>query len=150
MVSGNFLIGDGLSIKGFKKYVQPLLKDKGYSVQDILIIDNDSQSNILVSIIGKGDLEKEINDVLVKSGEIMEKDLVQRQPLVAYQHQVSGFDESIAKGRYETIGIYAINDGASQLFPSIAQKYLLETADKKAYEVAQEIKSLLEKKLSDL
>ena len=78
----------------------------------------------------------------------------------AYDHQISRFshhekkegkeDVPVHKGIYETIGVYQDDNTASQLFPSIAQKYLLRTVETQANEVIQTVKSLLNTKMSDL
>lgn len=168
MTSGNFLIGSDLSLEGFGQYVQPILEERGYSVQDKLSIPYAGhQRTILASVVGGGDLEKGINDVLVQSGQVIdEKEAERRQQpgssrnLIAWKHQVSEFshwerkegeeDVRVDKGQYETIGTYQTDNTASQLFPSIAQEYLLKGVKVKAGEVVQQVKSLLGKRLSDL
>lgn len=155
MASGNFLIGNDLSIEGFNQYVQPLFEERGYSVQDKLAIPEENyQKRILASVVGEGDLEAEINDMLVESGKIIDKAEAERRQRIggipnpiALEHQVSVIshwetregeeDVRVDKGKYETIGIYHSDDTASQLFPSIAQEYLLKYLEVKADEVVQ-------------
>jgi len=170
MASGNFLIGKDLSLEVFKQYVQPILEKRGYSVQDKLsVLDPASscQRIILVSIVGEGDLEKGINDLLIESGKVIEKSDAEigeqdgnSSNSIAFKYQVSKFshwvmnkgkkDVRVDKGQYETRGIYQSDDVASQLFPLIAQEYLLEGLEAKAEGVIEQIKSLLGEKLSDL
>lgn len=167
MVSGNFLVGDCLSFEGFEEYVLPILKDKRYLVQDrLIVLYENHKKSILVSVVGRGDLEKSINDSLVESGIVIEEEAKIKQPHgisqnpIAWRHEVSEFshvekkkgkkDVSIFKGKYTTIGIYTADNTASELFPSIAQGYLLRDLEVKSEEVVNEIRRLLGKKLSDL
>ena len=166
MASGNFVIGESLSLEGFDKYVIPALKERDYFVQDKLVVFESDFSGkaILVSIVGKGKLEQVINDTLVETGKVIEKAEDERrkhgekQP-IAWQHEVSGFSHNekqgektipIYAGRFQTIGLYKADDTASQLFPAIAQKYLLKEIEKKAEEVSEQVKSLMNKRLSEL
>ena len=155
MASGNFLIGKDLSLKGFDKYVEPLFKKKGYSVQDRLNVSHDQDKAILISVSGEGDLEKGISDALVKSGEIMDAEMKELgfDKMISYNHQVSQFShwegkvgtgKKIVLGIYKTIGVYKEDDAASKLFPSIAQKYLLDGLEDRIEEVAQKAKNLRE------
>ena len=53
MGSGNFLVGKGLSLKGFSRYIEPLLKEKGCKVTDILYIGQRNihkEEGVLISI----------------------------------------------------------------------------------------------------
>jgi hypothetical protein len=162
MASGNFLIGNDLSLRGFNQYVQSFLEKKGYSVEDKLSVPyQTNRKSILISVVGKKDLETELDKMLVEIGKIIDKtEISSKKPKkledhypVARKHQVSFShlekkegqeDISVEKGLYETIGIYQDNNTASQLFPSIAQKYLLDGIEQKAEEVVEEIKSLLD------
>ncbi|MBU1199697.1 MAG: hypothetical protein KKF46_03190 [Nanoarchaeota archaeon] len=168
MASGNFLIGERLSLEGFKEYVQPILKERGYSVKDRLATPYVIHEGcILASIVGEGDLEKGINDVLVESTKVIDKKESERRKQsmsmihpIAWSYQVSTFSHSegkegeervnIYKGQFQTIGIYQADETASQLFPLIAQEYLLEGVKEKADEVVQQIRDLLDTKVSDL
>jgi len=165
MVSGNFLIGDGLSLEGFKLYVQPLFEGRGYSIQDRLSVSvREGVSNnkkILTSVVGEGDLEKGINDCLVEAGNAVEAETKKKgfEGMSAYNHQISSFShhegegenrKRVNVGRYQTVGSYQADDTASQLFPAIAQEYLLKSVEAKADEVVNQVKSLLDQKLSDL
>ncbi len=167
MASGNFLIGNDLTFEGFSQYVLPIFEERGYSVQNKLAISYTShRKSILASVVGEGDLEKGINDILVESGKIIkgEAERIQQsgsdQNRIAWEHQVSGFshrereegkeDVCVHKGHYETIGTYQADDTASQLFPTIAQEYLLKNVKVEANKVVGQIKCLLGKRLSDL
>ncbi len=148
MVSGNFLIGRDLPLKGFDKYIQPLLEEKGYSVENKLSAMAGKNGTIITSIVGEGDLEKTIEETLFEVKKLIEKENEgkYRTEHIAFPHQIMYLD---GEG-HQTIGIYKDNKTASQLFPSIAQKYLLEELETQASEVSDTIKSLLGKKLSEL
>lgn len=160
MASGNFLIGKDLSLRGFDKYVEPLFKKKGYSVNDRLDVPYDQARAIIVSVSGEGDLEKGINDSLVKSGEVLDAEMKKFgfKDRIAYNHQVSQFShwegkvgtgKKIELGIYKTLGLYQEEGTASKLFSSLAQKYLVEGLEDKIEEVAEKAKNLLGKRLGD-
>jgi len=171
MVSGNFLIGKGLSLEGFNAFVQPVFEEKGYFVKDKLVIfPNTHYKKLLVSIKGDENLENSINTILIESGIIIGKAQARAIELnsqtsggeycpLAYSHEVSKFDHwekngekniCIDKGLYTTLGIYDSDDSASKLFPSIAQEYLLEILETKTEAIKTKIKNLLGSKLSEL
>ena len=50
---------------------------------------------------------------------------------------------------YVVIGVYRENSTASELFPSIAQAYLLDRLEPKISKISGQIRSLINKKLSD-
>ena len=163
MASGNFLIGDDLSVEGFGKYVLPVFEGKGYSVQDKLAVQrsDDNHKTVLVSVVGLGDLEKAIDGMLVEAGKIIDEDQRARgyDKTLAWKHQVSsthwvpeesGRNVPVETGKYETIGAYQANGTASQLFPSIAQGYLLEGLEAKADSIVEQIRNLLDQRLSDI
>ena len=166
MPSGNFLIGkEGLSLKGFDGYIEPLLKSKGYSVNDKLEVSGGgiSEGSILTSISGNGDLEWIVNDVLVEAHNMVNKEELERKipemvrtmrsfhipTSVKYVGSGEG-KVCVEKAEYTTIGIYQENETASQLFPSIAQRYLLDRVRIEVDRVSEKVKSLLGKKLREL
>lgn len=157
MASGNFLIGDDLSLEGFETYVHPILKEKGYLVTDKLDISIENlRESILTSISGEGDLEKMVNEVLLEAKIHIKKAEEERrkkgnEERIASENQVCGYAHEIGvpKGEYTMIGVYQDDTTASKLFPLIAQKYLLEDLKTISEEVVENIKSLLEKKLSE-
>lgn len=165
MASGNFLVGKDLPLEGFDKYILPLLEEKGYSVMDRISVGNKSNKSILVSVAGAGDLEKEINDALVRSRKIIETDeneLVKANfgfNQVAWSYQVSEFvawedknDKKVENyiGIYSVLGLYNDDSTASQLFMPIAQSYLLDDLGKKVDGIKNKIKNILGKRLSEI
>ncbi len=112
MASGNFLVGnDGLTIEGFDYAVLPLLQKAGYSVPDKY--ESLNRAFVLISLIGKEDLEKTLAGVL--NGEYRRlMDLTRKNGnphQVVHAHQLSD---------YKTIGVYSDDQTASKMFASIA------------------------------
>lgn len=176
MSSGNILIGENLSMDGFDTYVRPVLEREGYSVTDKLSVNyyppgkkTYATGGILISLIGNSaestDLEAEVSKMLVTAGEEIKRAEAERQsrvsgsPQIAYKFQVSQhshFEDKeegrvpVDKGQYDLIGVYQNDHTASQLFPSIAQGYLVEDVEFKAKEALEGVKALLDRKLSEL
>ncbi|MBI4174822.1 MAG: hypothetical protein HY517_04195 [Candidatus Aenigmarchaeota archaeon] len=157
MPSGIFLIGKNLSMEGFRDYVAPLFAEKGYAVNDrMAVYEKDSEDNaILIALIGD-DPEASVETVLVEAGNKIDaehgKKLVD-ESYTAYRYQVSEFSHwegsplegtKVFHGLYKTIGIYSANGAASELFPSVAQGYLLDHLKTRAEEVANDITELFE------
>ncbi|MBT4651654.1 hypothetical protein HOC13_03985 [Candidatus Woesearchaeota archaeon] len=172
MASGNFLIGQDLTLEGFDQYVQPLFEEHRYSVQDKIVVPYETHGkSILVSVVGEGDLEQAVSNALVESVGVINRteeenakqaaSKGQNGERIAWEHQVStishyerdeegGIVGRVEMGVYELIGVYNGDNTASELFPSIAQGYLLKNVEKQAQGVARQIKSLLSKRLSEL
>lgn len=172
MISGNFLIGEGLSSEGFNLYVEPFFEERGYHINNKLDVEyqdrNSQKKSILISIVGDGDLEKKINDILVELGEIIEKEYseqikqektpqqtINQFQIMKLDHLLPNEDSDqystrVYTGLIKTIGIYQTEDTASELFPMIAQNYLLDSVTIKHKKVAQEIKDFFRKKICDL
>ncbi|HIH17314.1 MAG TPA: hypothetical protein HA282_00095 [Nanoarchaeota archaeon] len=164
MASGNFFIGDGgISIDGFRKEIQPFFEDKGYSMPDVLFVDSrfGHKDSILVSISGAGDLESVVNGTLLElydkleeenKGKRFEEIAVQNCYLRKFSHydEIDKERKLVHRGEYQVIGIYQEDNTASQLFPALAQGYLLENVSLKLNKVEEEARELLDKKLSEL
>jgi len=167
MTSGNFLIGNNLSLEAFDQYILPRLEEKGYGIDAKIFVSrpHSQTEGILVSFIGPGNLETILSDTLVEVGEDFEK--AQRDGAVRtagpaqtclYRFNVSELshweregEEShqVRKGVFETLGIYANTATASTLFSGLAQGYILDAVQRKIERVHEELKELAEKKLSD-
>jgi len=168
MASGNYLIGENLSLEGFKEYVQPALQEQGYTVQDKIKVSTGNgfnENSLLVSIVGEDNIENKLNDLLVEVGEHVEKVYEESErPLedqIALKYQISGLGRPkivdgndrptrVEEGYFVVLGTYEGDDTASELFPTLAQKYLLKDVERNAEEVMRKVKGLLGKKLSDL
>lgn len=171
MASGNFLIGQSLSWGGFNAYVKPAFEDGGYAVSDVLPVEHRGTETLLVSIVGIGDLESTVNKTLIdvrKTVDEKEKArLRNKYPMradaeygdkIAWDHQIAGVDhyekqegakecEPVMKGHYIVLGLYSDGKTASQLFPVIAQKYLLQNVENAISKVGKEL-NFLAKRLS--
>lgn len=110
------------------------------------------------------ELETKINDLLVEASheidarelEIVQKAQIQRMETfpVAWAANVARTDYSQEppkkEGICETIGVYTQDDAASQMFPALAQQQIVKGLEKQAREVSQEIRKLLNRRLSEL
>ena len=156
MPSGTFLVGENLSMEGFRQYVEPTLQKRGYSVPDRLVISNKNWgTNLLISVVGAGDVERGINEGLVEAAEAINRvEGQKRHSQNVYSHQIAKTDYEdkggkripIPKGMYEVIGIYKSDKGASELFPTIAQEHLIEGVEAKARELGETIEDLFGKR----
>ena len=153
MASGNFLIGKGvhIAVNAFNEYVQPYLKKQGYEVKDKIQVphpDNEDYYTVLVSLTGKGDLEKKLNTMLCKvnknkaAGEAMK-----REDAPAYKEYLYAVVTHENKGQFRTIGVYDDDNTASQLFPTIAQEFLVKRAKRQVTELKGVLNSFLNRTL---
>ena len=147
--SGNFIIGENLSIEGFDRFVKPRLETLGYSTPDkieLYICKQPEDNILLVSISGMGDLEVNLHRALVQAGEDFEKEKPRdtQRTKISYLHEeeIDGKKVDIHKGIFHVLGMYQDISTASQLFPSIAQKYLLDNIRVKAEDIHGELDSL--------
>ncbi|MBW2969237.1 hypothetical protein KY314_03915 [Candidatus Woesearchaeota archaeon] len=165
MASGNFLIGDNISIEQFNNDIIPLLEEKGYSVNDKIKTNYDDRQLVknptLISIKGQGDLEKGINSTLIEFGEKRSKEERERglknNEIHSYQvytfshHEGTGKKQkSIHIGNFKTIGVYSKDETASELFSAIAQKYMIKEAENKAISAMKQIRRMLNTKVKDI
>ena len=147
MNSGNFLVGHDLKLAGFDEYVTPRLKKKGVAVTDRLSVSDGGASSVLVALSGKGDLVSILSGTLIAAaGEIGRLPIQEQIGGTASPHQLREYPQSGVeereKARFTTLGIYSDLKTASQLFPSIAQKYLAEEATEKVEEVTDQLEKI--------
>jgi len=153
MGSGNFLVGEGLTIKGFTHYVQPALQEIGLSVPDKLVVDHDDETKILTSIVGPGNLEEQLSKVLVEAGRKIEE--VERgkshEDSIVWKHHVSRTSHyegeapnkiPVDEGNFEMIGVYQEDQVATQQFSLLGQRYQLGGLQKLAEEVSDTLGNL--------
>ncbi|MFH1711053.1 MAG: hypothetical protein ABH840_01960 [Nanoarchaeota archaeon] len=149
MASGNFLVGEGLSLPGFNHYVLPLLESRKVSLIDIISFGKYSNENILVSLAGV-DLEKSIDESLVEAGKELER-LMKEHPETYQPHNNTKYRSYEHQLReYKVIGLYNDDKTAAMLFPGIAQKYLADVASKALEELKKQARGLLDTKLRNL
>ena len=160
MTSGNFLIGESLFLPAFSKWVLPVFEGVGYSVIDRVEVKPNYRevgvggSSLLVSIAGEGDLEKVVNELLIRTGDTIEtseelrKQGMHREVLdinvrgFSHHEEKNGEEVAVYRGKYKVIGIYKEFNTASQLFPTIAQKYLLQGVREEVEKISGKLKSL--------
>lgn len=145
MTSGNFLIGEGLSMEGFEEYAQPAFEEKGYSVADKLFVPfGVSQKAVLVSVSGEGDLEMGINEALSGVADSL-REIERKDGFGGNRSTASLYVE-----KFKTLGTYQADDTASSLFPALAQQYLLGIVDDKVKEVERHIRNFLGKQVKNI
>ena len=75
MASGNFVIGNDLSLESFNTCVQPVLKEKGWAGSDKLVVNQRFHTAILTSISGGGGLEDTVKSSLATVMENLEVEM---------------------------------------------------------------------------
>jgi len=155
MASGNFLIGNGLSYDGFREYVLPVFEKSGLTIPNSISIPSSYIGRVFTSIIGDKEegLDSVVNQLLVNCGLVLDNlHKESSSSLSVYSMHVMGLESGSRnnKGIYEVVGIYESDEMASELFPVIAQSYLIDVLGKKVGEVNEKIKRMLETKLGEL
>lgn len=80
----------------------------------------------------------------------MEKDKTDLDKRTAFNYQISGFDShGQAHGIYQVLGIYEKDQTASDLFPSLAQQYLLDYLELRSNQIKEKIRNLMEQRLKE-
>lgn len=156
MTSGNFLVGHNLSIRGFQSYVAPRLIERGFVVADMLSVQSEKNNQaILASIFGEGNLEKALDESLVQTGKQLEQERMNpTQPKpepIAYEFQVwgarwEGQGTAEAKrldfGIYKTLGLYSANNTATNLFPILANGYLVAKTEQEIEKLKERVRAI--------
>lgn len=136
MPSWNVLIGKDLFIVGFNERVEPVIVEKGFLVKDKIQVVQDDHKRVLTSIVGNEDLTV----ILPAALEDLYKKLEEENKKVfsppVWAHQVNN---------YGIIGHYSADETASQLFPLMAQKYLLAELDRPFDDIHKQIDDLAER-----
>ena len=133
MSSGNFIIGEGLSLEGFNIYIKPALEKYNSKVTDYLIFKNKDKSKLLISLSGgEGILERIVKISLDEAHKILEKEDKEkgavRENKIAWPYQIKNYKNGDLQEIYETIGVYSDDETASKVFQNLAIKYsLLDT-----------------------
>ena len=129
MSSGNFVIGEDLSLQGFNQYIRPNLEKYKSEITDFLVYSENNRKRILVSLIGNADpiaLEQTVKISLEESLPIIQKDFKEKNdignlpPLTSQAHQIKGFGKD--DWLFNTIGLYQDNETASKVFQNLAVK----------------------------
>ncbi len=122
MTSGNFIIGDDLSLEGFNHYIKPNLEKYQAKVIDFMIFNgrlNSGSSNkhLLVSLIGKNEsLDEVVKKSMKEAYPFIEKDQreIEFRNMTAQIYQIKYF---------ETLGLYQDDKTASKVYQNLAIKY---------------------------
>ena len=159
MGSGNFMVGEGLSLEAFRQYVVPALRNKGVDVADMCHCQA-----VLASLRGgcelaEGlDLEKALDQSLVEAASKAEADYTSARAQgtcnkTVWEHQF--MDKAYAypdglgtkpvitpHGKFKVIGLYTQDGAASEIFPSLALRYAAEDAQKELERLAEKAKNV--------
>jgi hypothetical protein len=164
MPSGIFAIGSGLSLEGFRTYVEPYFKDHGYEIMDRQYISPyESRDTILASVSGEGDLEQSINKMLVDLAPIIDEKESERIGIYGSDNDriaigaslVNGhYDHAQQKrvfsGRFDVLGLYRNTDTASDIFPIQAAQLLTNILEDKTRTVKEHLSRLLDTRLRQI
>ncbi len=122
MSSGNFEIGEGLSMEGFKEYIKPNLEKYKTQVTDMMSYADRAGEKILVSLIGDATpsaLENTVKISLDEAHKILQDKERTNEDKSAWTHQVKTYGGE----KFNTIGIYQNNETASKVFQNLAIEY---------------------------
>lgn len=163
MGSGNFIVGDGLSLEAFRQYVEPILSKKGIAVADI-----SPGQEFLISLTGKSNLEEALNQSLIEAASNAEAEYTAARKRgirgdehkKVWEHQFMGRDRSYpngpekasvitTRGKFTVIGVYAQDKAASGIFPSLALKYAAKDAQKELEKLAEKATDVFRKFVKD-
>jgi len=142
MPSAHYLVGqNGLPLAGFKKYIEPELVSRGCTVPDRLQVDPGlgDEGNILISLVGEGNLEEILEQSIEKAGVEAERDRVEaheqhsRATYISGGHQVKFYQE---------VGTYEDDQTATGLFKAVSLRFLIEAANEQISEVDKRLDEL--------
>ncbi len=152
MASGNFILGTHAKMEDFVNYVEPELKEKGCTVVGKSVFteyekrDQHTFTNnyIMVSIVGKEDLEEAVNDSLIEAGDKMQKlkDAGEEEhknlwpDSIRYRSSTAGKDP---EAYFKTVEIFPTADAAGRLFPDRIQAYLTLEREVKIAQIAEKL-----------
>jgi len=143
MASSHYLVGKGgLSLQGFKKYIEPELERQGCTVPDRILmnpsINTGDEGNILISLVGEESLEEKLKlsihqaESQVRAVESQK----QRQDMEVWPHHVNFYRE---------IGTYADDQTATDLFKTVSQGFLVQEVGRIVDEVDERLDDLSER-----
>lgn len=158
MVSGNYILGRNLSLDGFADYVEPHLADTGIEVPDRAVVPYktddyapERHQGILVSVTGDGELTSAVHSAVLRgvddiAAEDWDAETVEPHQLAA----VPDYEEPFVR----TLGTYADDSTASDVFGMYARQQLAEDVDyqiETAVQTAEErLEELLDTPISQL
>ena len=145
MSSGNFSVGEDLSLEGFREYVQPNLEKYKTQVTDVMEYSKKGSKRVLVSLIGDANpsaLEQTLKISLDEAKPVSQKYFEEcnknqhLERLTAWPHHL---------GNFKTIGIYQDNETASKVFQNLAIIYSAKNIEHILDDVTSKIKYFGEK-----
>lgn len=145
MSSGNFEIGEKLSMKGFNEYVKPNLEKYKIRLTDVMQYKDRKGEKILASLIGDANpssLETAVKLSLNEAHIILkEKEKSGEDKKSAWAHQVKTYEGEILN----TLGLYQDNETASKVFQNLAIEYSAKNISHILDETKNEVKNFGER-----
>ncbi len=147
MQSGIFWVGqESLSVDSFKKFVEPVIREYGYSVEGVSEL-NDEKGCLLVALSRQeGDLIKGLETALKKAGEKADE---HNEKLPEFSS-----DDDYAPSLYfidscSTLEIYPNSSEAAKSFGVVVRDYRLRRSEE-AYERLEQTEKRLKTSFGDL
>ena len=120
MTSGNFIIGNGLSLKGFNKYIKPNLEKYKTKITDLMIFNGNyfdfKGKHLFLSLTGNNEsLEEIVEKSLKEAYNSIEKDQRDKnyRNMLAWSHQLYESGQGLI---FETLGLYNDDKTASKIY----------------------------------
>ena len=148
MTSGNFIIGDDLSLKGFNNYIKPNLEKYKVQITDFMSFEGLNPGNnnhILLSLIGNNEpLEEIVKKSMEEAYNSVEKDAKEKnhRELVVWPYQLYKYDQGLI---FETLGLYNDDKTASKVYQNLSIKYSLMEIDNVLEEFENKISDFAKK-----
>ncbi len=144
MQSGNYILGNGLTIAGFNHYIKPLLEKQAVELTDYMeftsnLFEANNAEHILVSVKGTN-LTNMVKESIHSARKII--DDVSRQfqeNQLAWGHQISSRGNPYLK----ELGVYSDEETASKVYQNLAVQYSLDSLHSAVEEKTEEIKEML-------
>jgi hypothetical protein len=146
MSSGNFIIGKGLSLKGFNEYIKPNLERHKTEVTDFLSCGENGREKVLISLVGNdGILERIVKWSLEEAVSTMGKNIKEskgdgnQSDPSAYAHQIRDYLDGGYSCIFKTIGVYNGDNTASKIFQNLAVKCSLKDLESQLEETEEKM-----------
>ena len=132
MTSGNFIIGEDLSLKGFNNCIKPNLEKYKVQITDFMSfkgLNPRNNNRILLSLIGNNESLEEIVKKSMKeayNSVVKEEKEKNYKELVVWPQQLYQYGRGLI---FETLGLYIDDKTASKVYQNLAIKYSLIEID---------------------
>jgi|GEM_PF-3809132 len=144
MQSGNYILGNGLTIAGFNHYIKPLLEKQDVELTDYMefignLFEINNEEHILISV--KGTNLTNIIKESINSARKTIDDVTRQYPenQLVWGHQISSGGIPYIK----ELGVYSDEETASKVYQNLAVQYSLESLQSAVEEKTEEIKDML-------